>query len=68
MKIGCGIVAADSMLVLSHFKGHIMAGFGGALKNLGMGFAPAAVNLELISSKGSGQKLMGLTNWSMPKK
>lgn len=42
VKIGAGIVAADSMLVLSHFKGHIMAGFGGALKNLGMGCAPAA--------------------------
>lgn len=35
------IVAADSMLVLSHFKGHEMAGFGGAIKNLAMGCAPA---------------------------
>ncbi len=29
----------DSMLVLSHFKGHMMAGFGGALKNLSIGVA-----------------------------
>jgi uncharacterized Fe-S center protein len=34
------IASADSLIVLSHFKGHIVAGFGGALKNLGMGCAP----------------------------
>jgi uncharacterized protein len=33
------IVAAESMIVLSHFKGHEVAGFGGAIKNLGMGCA-----------------------------
>ena len=27
----------DSMLILSHFKGHAMAGFGGALKNIAIG-------------------------------
>lgn len=42
VKIGSDIVAADSMIVMSHFKGHIMAGFGGAIKNLAMGCAPAA--------------------------
>ena len=30
------------MIVLSHFKGHEVAGFGGAIKNLGMGCASAA--------------------------
>ncbi|MBQ8161150.1 MAG: DUF362 domain-containing protein [Clostridia bacterium] len=29
----------DSYLVLSHFKGHAMAGFGGAIKNISIGFA-----------------------------
>ncbi|MDO4261805.1 MAG: DUF362 domain-containing protein [Eubacteriales bacterium] len=29
----------DSMLVLSHFKGHLMGGFGGALKNISIGVA-----------------------------
>ncbi len=28
----------DSYLVLSHFKGHLMGGFGGAIKNLSIGF------------------------------
>ncbi len=30
---------ADAIVNISHFKGHIMTGFGGALKNLGMGCA-----------------------------
>ncbi len=33
------IAALDQMIVLSHFKGHIMAGFGGAIKQLAMGCA-----------------------------
>lgn len=39
-KIAGGILDADSMVVLSHVKGHEMAGFGGAIKNLAMGCAP----------------------------
>ena len=31
----------DSMLMLSHFKGHLMGGFGGALKNMSIGVASA---------------------------
>nr|AHF24337.1 Fe-S protein [uncultured bacterium Contig575] len=31
----------DSYLVLSHFKGHAMAGFGGAIKNISIGFGSA---------------------------
>lgn len=37
--IGQDIVQADSLVVLSHFKGHMIAGFGGAIKNLAMGCA-----------------------------
>ena len=42
VKIAGDIFESDSMIVLSHFKGHEMAGFGGAIKNLAMGCAPAA--------------------------
>ncbi|MCW2277234.1 DUF362 domain-containing protein [Heliophilum fasciatum] len=42
VKMARDIVTADSMIVLSHVKGHEMAGFGGAIKNLAMGCAPAA--------------------------
>ncbi len=37
--VGKGIDNYDSMLVLSHFKGHPMGGFGGALKQLSIGVA-----------------------------
>lgn len=39
IKLSTDIVDCDSMVVLSHFKGHGMAGFGGAIKNLAMGCA-----------------------------
>lgn len=37
--VGKNIENYDSMLVLSHFKGHPMGGFGGSLKNLSIGLA-----------------------------
>ena len=39
--VGKDIDSYDSMLVLSHFKGHPMGGFGGALKQLSIGVASA---------------------------
>jgi hypothetical protein len=39
--VGAGMAAYDSMLVLSHFKGHAMAGFGGAIKNISIGLGSA---------------------------
>ena len=38
-KIGSKYADYDSYIVVSHFKGHGLAGFGGAIKQLGMGFA-----------------------------
>lgn len=37
--VGANLKKYDSMLVLSHFKGHPMGGFGGALKNISIGIA-----------------------------
>lgn len=37
--VGAKMPNYDSMLVLSHFKGHPMGGFGGALKNISIGLA-----------------------------
>ena len=37
--IGAGTTNYDSMLVLSHFKGHPMGGYGGAIKQLSIGLA-----------------------------
>jgi len=41
-RIAAAIVQADSLVALSHFKGHEVCGFGGAFKNLGMGCASRA--------------------------
>jgi len=41
-KIASGILDADAMIVLSHVKGHMLFGYGGAIKNLGMGCATPA--------------------------
>lgn len=45
----------DSALVLSHFKGHAMAGFGGALKNVAIGMASAA-GKALVHTAGKSDK------------
>ena len=49
-KIGTAIADADIIISMNHFKGHEQAGFGGALKNLGMGCASVAGKLELHSA------------------
>ena len=41
-KIASAIVEADAMIVVSHVKSHMLFGFGGTLKNLGMGCATPA--------------------------
>jgi len=40
VNVAGDVVAAQSMIVMSHFKGHAVAGFGGAIKNLAMGCVP----------------------------
>jgi len=42
LKIGSAVYHADAMIVLTHFKGHLLHGFGGAIKNLGMGCSSPA--------------------------
>lgn len=49
VKLGAGLKKYDSMIVLTHFKGHPMAGFGGALKNIGMGLGSRSGKLEMHS-------------------
>lgn len=51
VKIASAIVAAQSMIVLSHFKGHEMAGFGGAIKNLAMGCTPSQGKCDQHASR-----------------
>lgn len=51
VKIADAIVEAHSLIALSHFKGHEMAGFGGAVKNLAMGCAPFQGKREQHASR-----------------
>ena len=46
-KIGRAIMDADVFITLSHFKGHEATGFGGALKNIGMGCGSRAGKMEM---------------------
>lgn len=45
-RIGHAIMDADIFISLNHFKGHEMAGFGGAIKNIGMGCGSRAGKME----------------------
>ncbi len=51
VKIAADIMAANAMIVLSHFKGHEMAGFGGAIKNLAMGCTPSQGKCDQHASR-----------------
>lgn len=48
MSMGGHIVNYDSMLTLTHFKGHIQGGFGGSDKNLGIGCADGRIGKGMI--------------------
>ena len=49
-KIGRAITDADIIISMNHFKGHEATGFGGALKNLGMGCGSRAGKMEMHSA------------------
>jgi uncharacterized Fe-S center protein len=51
VRISGDIHAAKGMIVLSHVKGHEVAGFGGAIKNLAMGCAPPAGKQDQHSAR-----------------
>jgi uncharacterized Fe-S center protein len=59
IEVSGAIAEADAMIVISHCKGHELSGFGGAIKNLGMGCTPGVgklrqhrtVGIEIDTSK-----------------
>ena len=60
--IGAEIVRADTIVSVAHFKGHELAGFGGTIKNLGMGSASRKGKLaqhSTVSPKVKGKKCEG---------
>ena len=51
--VGTHLANYDSLLVLSHFKGHAMGGFGGALKNISIGVASSSGKIYIHSAGAS---------------
>ena len=55
MSMGGSITGYDSMVVYTHFKGHTMGGYGGSLKNIGIGCADGKIGKAMIHSKNGQQ-------------
>jgi uncharacterized protein len=52
VSIGSAIIEADALVAVSHFKCHELTGFGGAIKNLGMGCASREGKMQQHSTVG----------------
>ncbi|SHK79324.1 hypothetical protein SAMN05216582_1182 [Selenomonas ruminantium] len=61
MSVGKDMLKYDSLLTLTHFKGHAMGGFGGSNKNLGIGCADGKIGKKMIHAGESGSQ-WGVTN------
>lgn len=48
MSVGKNLLNYDSMVTLTHFKGHTMGGFGGSNKNIGIGCADGRIGKGMI--------------------
>ena len=68
MSMGGHITNYNSLLVLTHFKGHVMGGFGGSNKNIGIGCADGRIGKAMIHT-GDDKKDWGLTEnqWQIMK-
>lgn len=57
MSVGSHLLNYDSLLVLTHFKGHTMGGFGGSDKNIGIGCADGRIGKKWIhTAEGSSEQ------------
>lgn len=54
MSVGQSLPTYDSMLTLTHFKGHVQGGFGGSNKNIGIGCADGKIGKKWIHAADSG--------------
>jgi uncharacterized protein len=52
VAVGRNLLNYDSLLVYTHFKGHLMGGFGGSLKNIGIGCASARAGKRQVHGAG----------------
>lgn len=62
MAMGKTIVDYDSLLVLTHFKGHAKGGFGGSAKNIGIGCADGRVGKAMIHTTPSSDDMWDISD------
>ena len=51
MSMGSHVLNYDSLVVLTHFKGHAMGGYGGSLKNIAIGMADGKIGKKMLHQK-----------------
>ena len=62
MAMGGHLPGYDSLLVLTHFKGHTKGGFGGSCKNIGIGCADARVGKAMIHTTPGSDDMWDISN------
>ena len=55
MSMGGHVLNYDSLVVLTHFKGHTMGGYGGSMKNIAIGMADGKIGKKMIHQKEDNQ-------------
>ncbi len=61
MYLGTHLADYDSLLVLTHFKGHTLGGFGGSNKNIGIGCADGRIGKGMIHTIPGSGKMWGMS-------
>ncbi len=62
MHVGKNLLNYDSLLTLTHFKGHVMGGFGGSNKNLGIGCADGRIGKKEIHTTVGSDNMWSIAN------
>ena len=60
MSVGSHMLNYDSMLALTHFKGHTLGGFGGSNKNIGIGCADGRIGKAMIHTAPGSSDMWGI--------
>lgn len=62
MSVGAHLTDYDSMVVLTHFKGHANGGFGGSNKNIGIGCADGRIGKKMIHTYPGSDDMWSIQN------
>ena len=62
MSMGQHLLCYDSLLVLTHFKGHTKGGFGGSNKNIGIGCADGRIGKAMIHTTPGSEDMWDISN------